>query len=512
METQVVIIGGGIIGAALSRELSQYNLDVTLIEKKADVAMGASKCAAGALYSSTDFCWASSLVLKSIANETEGTEKTEGAEFVKAKLCADGAKIWETLINELDIEYIEYPHMLILATSEEDLKILEIIERLAQERSMEYSRLSKQDILSLEPNLTDKIIAGLCDQKGRNKRVHPWELVIGLSEVAKQNGARFMLNTEVTGFSQKNGFQIVETNKGPVKTEFIVNATGADAAYVASLADACNFSLQYFKGHTLIGDKNVGGLIRGWIQAAPRPGVLKSVDYLPSGNLFVSTTYSDPMDPHDVTTERNILDDLFARGQSLLPALSRKDIISQFAGVRFFSARDPEEYIIEYALKNPRFINAVPRLPGVAPSVAIAKSVVGMLADHGLSLTRKDNFNPYRKRIPQFSKLSDEERKKLIAEDPRYGHVVCRCETITEGEIVEAIKRGATTVDAVKFRTRAGMGRCQGGFCGPRVIEILSRELNISPTDVTKHGNNSRLLLYRAKELSEARKEYARER
>jgi glycerol-3-phosphate dehydrogenase len=512
METQVLIIGGGIMGTAVARELSQYRVDVILVERKADIAMGASKCAAGALYSPLDFCWLSSLILKSIAKQTEGTVSTHEAEVMKEKLAIDGAKIWQTLVHELDIDYIEYPHMLVLATSDDDLKKLKVIEEMAQARSIDYTRLSKQDILSLEPHLTKDIIAGLCDYKTRNKRVHPWELVIGLAEVARQNGVKFMLNTEVTGFSKRNGFQIVETTSGPIKTEFIVNATGPNGANVAALADACDFSLQYFKGHTIIGDKNVGGLIHGWIQNVPSPGILRSVDYLPSGNLFVGTTYGDAPDPYASETERASLDELLARGQSLLPELSRKDVIAQFAGTRVFSARDPEEYIVEYAPKNPRFINTIIRLPGVAPSVAIAKNVVGMLDDHGLQLTRKDDFNPYRKRIPQFSKLSDEERKKLIAKDPRYGHVVCRCETITEGEIVEAIKRGATTVDAVKFRTRAGMGRCQGGFCGPRVVEILSRELKICPTEVTKHGNNSRLLLYRAKELSEARKEYAHER
>jgi glycerol-3-phosphate dehydrogenase len=132
--------------------------------------------------------------------------------------------------------------------------------------------------------------------------------------------------------------------------------------------------------------------------------------------------------------------------------------------------------------------------------------VAGMLSDHGLQLTSKSNFNPYRKGIPRFNKLSQEEREKLIAKDPRYGHVVCRCETITEGEIVEAIKRGATTVDGVKFRTRAGMGRCQGGFCGPRVVEILARELNISPTRITKSGDHSQILVSPSKELLESRK------
>jgi glycerol-3-phosphate dehydrogenase len=171
------------------------------------------------------------------------------------------------------------------------------------------------------------------------------------------------------------------------------------------------------------------------------------------------------------------------------------------AGVRVFNTRDPENHLFEVSQGNPNFINAATRMPGMGLAPAMAKYIAGLLADQGLELTAKTDFNPYRKRIPWVSELSDEERNSLINQDSRYGHIVCRCEEVSEGEIVEAIKRGARTVAGIKFRTRAGMGRCQGGFCGPRVVEILARELDIPVTQVTQKGGLSRVLLYRSKEL-----------
>lgn len=508
METQVVIIGGGVMGTMLARELAQYRVDVILVEKRADVSMGATKCSNGFLYSPLDFTWLISVALKRIAEQTGGPTATREAELMKERLCIDGAKIWKTLIDELDIDYIK-PPQLVVATNDDELVELNIMEKEAQERSYNYTRLDKQDILSLEPHLTKEVIAALYDDKGDYKMVYPWEVVIALAEIATQNGVKLMLNTEVTGFSKLDGFQIVETTKGSIKTEFIINATGADGAEVAAMADACDFSLQYFKGHLIIGDKNVGKMIRTQIHGVPRPGTMKLVHPLPSGNLMIGVIYIPTRHSYDVAVDNTDLNKIFDGGQSLLPELKRKDVISYFAMSRVYSSRDPDEYIIEYAPKNPRFINTILRMPGFVPAPKIAEIVSGMLADHGLALTKKDDFNPHRKRIPQFSKLSNQEREKLIAENPKYGHVVCRCETVTEGEIIEAINRGATTLDGVKFRTRAGMGRCQGGFCGPRVVDILAKELNIDIRQVTKRGGNSRLLLCKSKELLNAQKEYA---
>lgn len=184
-----------------------------------------------------------------------------------------------------------------------------------------------------------------------------------------------------------------------------------------------------------------------------------------------------------------------------MPEISEKDIIRAFVGLRAFNTRDPEENIVEPSSTNPKFINVAVRLPGLICAPAIAKYVVGLLGNAGLELVTNSDFNPFRNAIARFHDLSDREQDRLISQDPRYGHIICRCETITEGEVVEAIKRGAKTVAGIKYRTRAGMGRCQGGFCGPRVVTILSRELNVPITQIMDSSLGSPVVPYESKEL-----------
>ena len=219
-------------------------------------------------------------------------------------------------------------------------------------------------------------------------------------------------------------------------------------------------------------------------------------------NIMINCgTYDITENPDDISTSRKGFKKSIAIAKSMVPSISEKDIINSFRGIRTFNTRDLEDHIVEFSSTNPRFLNVVIRLPGFIGAPPMARHVVGMLADAGLKLASKSDFNPYRQAIPRFRELSDDERRALIAQDPRYGHVVCRCETVTEGEIVEAIRRGARTEEGIKMRTRAGMGRCQGGFCGPRVIDILARELNIPITRVTKRSADSPFLLYNSKEL-----------
>jgi len=503
METQVLIIGGGLAGNMMARELAKYQVDVTLVEKRADVGFGVSKASNGYLY--WGMAWNVSVALKAIAHEVGHASKE--AEIKKENWNRSGYEYWNsTLLRELDIPYLWTPIMQI-ATDDQELKILDVLEQETIARNMYYRRINKEEILSIEPNVNPNAISALYDDQAGWKTYYPWEIVMALYENARQNGVKYMLDTEVTGFSQNGGFQIAETTRGPIKTEFIINACGADGMKVAQMANACDFSLQFFKAHVILMDKAIRNLVNTSVAILAGPGRLKSINPVQSGNLLLSSIYTPTDRPGDVATDKPILDDLFGMAQDVVPSLSKRHIVAYYATSRVYSARDPDEYIIEFAQNNPRFINMVLRMPGFVPMPAIAKDVLSMLADHGLPLTSRNDFNPDRKRIPRFSDLSNEEREKLIAQDPKYSHVVCRCETVTEGEIVEAIRRGATTIDGIKYRTRAGMGRCQRGFCGPRVVEILARELNIKPTEVTKNGGNSRELLYTTKELHPVREE-----
>jgi glycerol-3-phosphate dehydrogenase len=220
------------------------------------------------------------------------------------------------------------------------------------------------------------------------------------------------------------------------------------------------------------------------------------------GNPYVFCGGYNPA-PHKEATEtrREWFKENIECGQGLMPAFSEKDVITAFVGIRSFNTRDPEDHIIEFSKQRPNFLNAVIRLPGYCVAPAVAGYVVDLLGNQGLELTNKKEYDPRRREIPRFSDLSDAEKNALIRNDSQYGHVVCRCETVTEGEIVEAIRRGARSAQGVQFRTRAGMGRCQKGFCGPRIVKILARELDIPETEVTFKGPGSEILKYTGKQL-----------
>jgi glycerol-3-phosphate dehydrogenase len=294
----------------------------------------------------------------------------------------------------------------------------------------------------------------------------------------------------------------VETARGPIKTEYVVNAAGAFADEVARMAGVCDFGLNFLNGQTEILDKHCRGMVNNSLGPPPEPGGGGKISLLMSGNISLGfVAYTPAQDREDTAKRREWTQKSISRARELVPGISERDVIKSFTGMRVFNTRDPEDHIIEATRNNPHFINAVIRLPSLAASPMIGAYVVELLGNNGLVLVKKTDHVPGHQGIPKVSELPDKERQRLIAEDARYGHIICRCEEISEGEIVEAIRRGARTVDGVKFRTRAGMGRCQGGFCGPRVVEILARELDIPMTEITKGNGLSRVLLYRSKEL-----------
>jgi glycerol-3-phosphate dehydrogenase len=481
-ETDVVIIGAGITGTTIARELSRYKVETVVVEKGMDVGIqGQTKASGGMIY--TGLVMLMSFIVKSMIAPNAPLYDPDSQ---KIKWLEQGFDIAPQWLEELDIKHRRLI-TLVIATNNEEVKALESLLKLGEHIGGRYASprwADRKICLEMEPYLTKDVIVGLFSE-GDVIEITPWELAIAQSENARQNGVEFMLNTEVTGVSQNNGYQLVETTQGSIKTRFIVNAAGILVDKVSDMGGARDWNLTFIRNLFLVLDKRVGRLVHTNLCLPPRQGKGPICVSTLDGNLMVNTGgYMMPRDRYDLGAYpgeglKNLIE-----AKKYVPEISEKDVIRSFAGMRVFNTRDPEENIIEPSSTNPRFINAAVRLPGIIPAVPIARYVVKLLGDAGLELVTKSDFNPYRKAIPRFRDLSDSERGRLIAQDARYGRVVCSCETVTEGEIVEAIKRGARTVAGVRYATRAGMGRCQGEFCSPHVLNILARELNIPVTAI----------------------------
>jgi glycerol-3-phosphate dehydrogenase len=499
LETQVLIVGGGVEGTSIARELAKYKVDAIVAEKEVDVAGGQTCRSAAMVYSPVGLSWVGSLVIKSIM--CKPGDPLFHPESLKEKLTMKGFNMFEPLVRELNVSSYTKRTMMMIATTEDEVERLNLAQDICKQLGFEPERLNKEAVLAREPNVTKKVICAIADSPS-DGAVYPWEYCMALAENARENGIRIMTGAEVQAIRPSNGGFVVDTARGPIRTEYIVNVAGAYADKVAQMAGVCDFGLSYMKGQTEILDKRLGGLVNNSVTPTPQPGKGGVIGRLPSGNIALGfVEYTPTEDCEDTFANREWTNENIATAREFVPDITERDIIKSFTGVRVFNTRDVEDHIIEATKKYPNFINAAIRLPGLAASPAIAEYVVNLLGNQGLALVRKADFNPYRTGIPKVSELPDEERQKLIAQDSRYGHVVCRCEEVSEGEIIEAIKRGARTVAGIKYRTRAGMGRCQGGFCGSRVVEILSRELDIPMTEVTQKGGLSRVLLYRSKEL-----------
>jgi glycerol-3-phosphate dehydrogenase len=503
LESEILIIGAGIVGASIARELSQYKVSVIVVEKSPDSFIGQTKSSHGLVYSGRSLNMAFSLVLKSIMAPDAPLWEPH---TLKLKLAEEGYRLFEPLAKRLEVPFMK-TKMLIIARNEEELKGLKQLYEIGDLMGIreDIKWVNREDVLDMEPNITQEVRSALYEDEW-TKSIFPPEYAIANVENAKDNGVNFLYDTEVRGIKTLDGGFVIDTTKGSIRSEFIVNAGGLYADRVADMAGARDeWGLVHNRTQMSLLDKRLKEeMFKSvtCIQAVPRPGFFEGIQLQVHGNPYVFCGgYNPATDKEARETRREWFKENVEYGRRLMPAFSERDVITAFVGVRLFNTRDPEDHIIEFSKKRPKFLNAVIRLPGFSVSPAVAKYVINLLGNQGLPLTEKLNYNPMRKGMPRFSELSNDERDALICNDAKYGHVVCRCETVTEGEIVEAIRRGARTVQGIQFRTRAGMGRCQRGFCGPRVVEILARELDIPQTKVTFKGPGSEILKYKSKEL-----------
>lgn len=468
----VAIIGAGVIGCAAARELSRYALDVRLLEKAADLAEGTTKANSGIVHA--------------------GYDALPGSN--KAKYNARGSAMFPKLVKELEVPYSNNGS-LVIGFSDGDVTRLEKLMEHGKSNGIEgLCLLNGDEARVLCPSLTDKV---RCALHARTAAVVcPYELTAALAENACKNGVRFSFNAPVTAIERiDGGYRLSYGDGKTLDTRIVINAAGVYADVINNMVSERKLKIIPRKGEYCLFDRMVGNLTELTIFQMPTEmgkGVL--VTRTADGNLLVGPDAEDIEDKEDTGTTREGLSYILKTAALSVGPLPERQIITAFSGLR--AHLETDDFEIGEAPDAPGFINlAGIESPGLSSAPAIGEAAAVLVAEK-LSAAKNPDFDPHRHEIKKFSKLNNEERARLIAENPAYGKVVCRCETVTEAEIVEAIHRnpGATTLDGVKRRTRAGMGRCQSGFCTTRVMDILERELGVSRESLTKFGEGSELL------------------
>lgn len=462
----IIVIGAGVVGCSIARELSKYNLDVLVVEKNSDVSEGISKGNSGIVHAGY--------------NEKIGT--------LKAKLNIEGNKIFDDLSRDLQFPF-KRNGAFILAFSDEEMKTLESLKENGEKLGVEgLEILTREEALNIEPNLNKEIV-GVLNVK-TSGIVSPYEMTIALAENAAENGVEFKLNSKVTNIEKiSEGYKVTLNNKEVVNGKLIINASGLEGAFLNNLVSMTKREINPVKGEYCLFDKVAGAMINKTLFQVPNK-LSKGVLVTPTaeGNLLVGP---NAVEGKTLETSREGIDEILDKSKKSLEELPVARILNTFSGIR--PKTKGGDFIIEEVEDAKNFINVIGiDSPGLTAAPAIGVYVVNMIKER-LDLVEKKNFKKTREKIVRFAELSLEEKNKLIKEKPAYGHMVCKCEFITEGEIVEAIHRPikALTVDAIKRRTRASMGGCQGVGCTLPISKILSRELGIDISDINKNSEGS---------------------
>lgn len=478
----VAIIGGGACGCSLLYELSRYKVNVVLLERENDVSVGTTK--------------ANSAIVHAGYDPEPGT--------LMARYNVEGNRIIEQLCADLDILYDKIGS-LVLGFSEEDRATVEALYQRGVENGVPGLRIvEKEELHQMEPALSENALFALWAPSAAI--INPWELAIAQAEVAVQGGAKVMLDAEVTGIEKNGDGFTVQTSQGPVQARFVVNAAGVHTDRIAAMVGDNSFQIIPNRGEYFVLDTTQGKLVSRVIFQCPTK-VGKGVLVSPTvhGNLIVGPNAED-VSVDDADTTSMGLHNVRQAAIRSVPNINFRDSIRNFAGVRAISTQD--DFIVGPSKACEGFFNiAGIKSPGLTSSPAIARDMVQMLHRAGLELSPNPDFVSKR-RVLRFKSLSPKERGEAILRNPLYGTIVCRCETVTEGEIVDAMHRPLPprSVDGIKRRCTPGMGRCQGGFCGPRVQAIIARELGIPESQVPLDRAGMNIILGRTKEQKEAGK------
>ncbi|MBQ2963825.1 MAG: NAD(P)/FAD-dependent oxidoreductase [Clostridia bacterium] len=463
----VTVIGAGVVGGLVARTLSKYKLKICILESENDVAMGATKANSAIVHA--------------------GFDAKEGS--LKAKLNVRGNKMMEAVCNELGVKYIKNGS-LVVGFNDEDRAVLSELLKRGIANEVEGLRIVEKDELhEMEPNLSDDIICALYAPTGGI--VCPYTLAIAAIGNAMDNSAELKCNFKVTGIeAAENGYKVYSEN-GSVTTRYVINCAGIYSDTIARMVGDDSFDVHPRRGEYMLLDRECGNTVSHTIFRTPSK-MGKGILVTPTvhNNLLLGPTSYDISDKEDKDTTAIGFDAIINNANQTVKTVPVNKTITSFCGLR--SVGSTGDFIINSPRKG--FINAAGiESPGLTSSPAIAEYIEDMLKADGLELELKPDYIPTRKPYHAFHEASAEEKNAIIKENPAYGKIVCRCEGITEGEIIEAIRRNPQPrdLDGVKRRTRAQMGRCQGGFCGPYVTELLAKELNIPYESVTKFGGES---------------------
>ncbi|MCX7655370.1 MAG: NAD(P)/FAD-dependent oxidoreductase [Treponemataceae bacterium] len=468
----VAIIGCGVVGANIARRLSAYRLQVVVVEKAADVSFGTSKANSGIIHGGFH----------------------HPKKYLKSRLELQGNWMFDRLHQELGFPF-KRCGIVVAALHEDEMKAVEHLYWQGRENgALGLELCSRERLLSLEPQLSPEVVGGLYAPAGGI--IEPYRFVFALVESALKNGVHLYTNWKVVAAhwdTDEKKWHFINQDGKSLSARFVVNAAGLYADEVSRLFGAEEYTITPRKGEYFLLDRLTP--VRPERVVFPVPSALsKGMLVIPTveGTVLVGPTAEPVLSKEDLATTAEHLDTILEAGKRLVPGLNRNDVITSFAGLRPVLG---EDFYIEVSKKVPAFIQVAGiQSPGLTASPAIGEYVKDLLKAAGLELTEKPDWNPYLAPFPQARNLSPYEWDTLVQKDPAWGHVVCRCEAVTEAEIVEAIRQGHTTLDGIKYFTRAQMGRCQGAFCTYKIIKILMRETGMSYAEITKHGETSYIL------------------
>jgi len=470
MKFDVAIIGCGVSGANIARRLSVYSVKTVILEKAADVSFGTSKANSGIIHGGFH----------------------HNKKYLKAKLEIQGSMMFDQLRRELHFPFRRCG-IIVAALHEEEMKAVEHLYFQGVENDCIGIELcSRHRILELEPKLSEDVVGGLYAPGGGI--IEPYRFVFALVESAKKNGVELLTNFEVSESSRNGDVWNIRSKDGRhVSARYVINAAGLYADEVSRIFAAEEYKITARKGEYYLLDRLTKACPARVVFPVPS-AVSKGMLVIPTveGTALVGPTADAVEDKEDFSTTSKHLEQILVSGKMMIPSLSQNDVITNFAGLR--PCLD-EDFYIEASKKVPAFVQVAGiQSPGLTASPAIGEYVKHILLEMGLKLTEKPGWDPYVEDRPFARELTPDKLDDLIVKDSTWGNIVCRCENVSEAEIIQAIKLGHTTLDGIKYFTRAQMGRCQGGFCTYKIIKIIMRETGLPWSEVTKHGGKSRLL------------------